>query len=49
MTQYNILFVKLANSQSNKLKSGIENGSKMNLNFSSNIVGDSNGKSPMNC
>ena len=42
MTQYNILTVKLSNSQLNKLKSGIKNGTEVTLNLSSNIVGDSN-------
>ena len=42
MTQYNILNVKLSNSQLNKLKSGIKNGTEVTLNLSSNIVGDSN-------
>ena len=42
MTQYNNLNVKLSNSQLNKLKSGIKNGTKVTLKFSSNVVGDSN-------
>ena len=42
MTQYNILNVKLSNSQLNKLKSGIQNGTEVTLKISSNIVGDSN-------
>ena len=42
MTQYNILSVKLSNSQLNKLKSGIQNGTEVTLKISSNIVGDSN-------
>ena len=42
MTQHNILTVKLSNSQLNKLKSGIKNGTEVTLNLSSNIVGDSN-------
>ena len=42
MTQYNTLNAKLSNSQLNELKSGIENGSEVTLNLSSNVVGDSN-------
>ena len=42
MTQYNTLNVKLSNSQLNKLKSGIKNGSQVTLNLSSNVVGQSN-------
>ena len=42
MTQYNTLNVKLLNSQLNKLKSGINNGTKITLKISSNIVGGSN-------
>ena len=42
MTQYNTLNVKLSNSQSNKSKSAIKNGTEVTLNISSNIVGDSN-------
>ena len=42
MTQYNILNVKLSNSQLNKLKSGVKNGTKVTLKLSSNVVGDSN-------
>ena len=42
MTQYNTLSIKLSNSQLNKLKSGIKNGTKVTLKISSNIVGDSN-------
>ena len=42
MTQYNTLNVKLSNLQLNKLKSAIKNGTEVTLNFSSNIVGDSN-------
>ena len=41
MTQYNKLNVKLSNSQLYKLKSAIKNGTKVTLNFSSNVVGDS--------
>ena len=42
MTQYNPLNVKLSNSQLNKLKSGIKNGTEVTLRSSSNIVGGSN-------
>ena len=42
MTQYNILNVKLSNSQLNKWKSGIKNGTELTLKISSNVVGDSN-------
>ena len=42
MTQYNTLNVKLCNSQLNKLKSAIKNGTKVILNLSSNVAGDSN-------
>ena len=42
MTQYNTLNIKSSNSQLNNLKSAIKNGTKVTLNLSSNIVGDSN-------
>ena len=42
MTQYNTLKVKLSNSQLNKLKSGIKNGTEATLKISSNVFGDSN-------
>ena len=42
MTQYNTLNVKLSHSQLNKLKSGINNGTEVNLKVSSNFIGDSN-------
>ena len=42
MTQFNTLNVKLSNSQLNKLKLGIENGTEVTLKISSNFVGDSN-------
>ena len=42
MTQYNTSNVKLSNSQLNKLKSAIKNGTEVTLNYSSNIIGDSN-------
>ena len=44
MTQYSFLNVKLSNSQLNKLKSGIKNGTEGTLNLSSNVIGNSNGK-----
>ena len=42
MTQYNTLNIKLSNSQLNKLKTTIKNGTKVTLNLPSNIVRDSN-------
>ena len=42
MIQYNTLNVKASDSQLNKLKSGIKNGTQVILNPPSNIVGDSN-------
>ena len=42
MTQYNILNLKLSNSQLNKLKSGLKIGIGVTLNLSSNVVCDSN-------
>ena len=42
MTQYNMLNVKLSNSQLNKLKTTVKNGTKVTLNLPSNIAGDSN-------
>ena len=44
MTQYNTLKVKLSNSQLNKLKSEIKNGSEVSVELSSNIVGNYNDK-----
>ena len=44
MTQYDILNVKLSDSQLNKLKSAIKNGTKVALNLSSNFIGSSNGE-----
>ena len=41
MTQYNILNVKLSNSQLNKLKSAIKNVTDVILRLSSNMVGNS--------
>ena len=37
MTQYNTSNVKLSNSQLNKLKSGIKNGTEVTLNLSLNL------------
>ena len=42
MIQYNSLNVKLSNSQLNKLKSAIKNGTDLVLRLSSNMVGNSN-------
>ena len=43
MTQYlNTLNVKLSNSQINKLKSGIKNGTEVTLKISPNLVANSN-------
>ena len=42
MTQCNTLSVKLSNSQLNKLKSVIKNGTEVTLKITSNVVGDSN-------
>ena len=42
MTQYNTLNVKLSNSQLNKLKPAIKNGTEVTLNLSSNLIGTSN-------
>ena len=42
MTRYNTLNVKLSNSQLNKLKCGIKNGTEVTLKISSNVVFDSN-------
>ena len=42
MTQYNISKVELSNLQLDKLKFPIKNGTKVTLNLSSNVVGDSN-------
>ena len=41
MTQYNSLNVKLSNSQLNKLKSAIKNGTDAILMSSSNMIGNS--------
>ena len=42
MTQYNTLNVKLSNSQLNKLKSRIKNGTEVTLNLLSNVIANSN-------
>ena len=39
MTQYNTLNLKLSNSQLNKLKYVIKNGTEVTLNRSSNLIG----------
>ena len=41
MTPYNSLNVKLSNSQLNKLKSAIKNGTDVILRLSSNMIGNS--------
>ena len=41
MTQYNSLNVTLSNSQLNKIKSAIKNGTDVVLRFSSNMIGNS--------
>ena len=46
MTQHNTLNVKLPNSQLNKLKSAVKNGTEVNLNLSSNLI--SNSKNDIN-
>ena len=42
MTQYSSLNVKLSNSQLNKLKSAIKNGTEAVLRLSSNMIGNPN-------
>ena len=42
MTQYNTLNIKLSNSQLNKLKSRIKNGTEVTLNLLSNVIANSN-------
>ena len=42
MIRYNTLKIKLSNSQLNKLKSGIKNGTEVTLKISLNVVGESN-------
>ena len=46
MTQHNTLNVKLPNSQLNKLKSAVKNGTEVTLNLSSNLI--SNYKNDIN-
>ena len=41
MTQYNSLNIRLSNSQLNKLKSAIEDGTEVVLRLSSNMIGNS--------
>ena len=43
MTQYNTLNLKLSNSQLNKLKYVIKNGTEVTLNLSSNLIGSWSG------
>ena len=40
MTQYNTLNIELSNSQHNKLKSGIKNGTEVTLKISLNVAGE---------
>ena len=42
MNQYNTLNAKRSNSQLDKLKSGIRNGTEVTFNLSSNLIGNSN-------
>ena len=42
MTPYSTLNIKLSDSQNNKLKSGIQNGTEETLKLSLNVIGDSN-------
>ena len=42
MAQYNMLSVKISNSQLNKLKSAIKNRTEVTLSLSSNLIGISN-------
>ena len=44
MTQYNVLNVKLSNSELNKVKSAIKNESEVVLRLPSNMIGDSDDK-----
>ena len=44
MTKYNTLNKKLSNSQLNKLRSGIQNGTEVTLNLSSILIGSSSDK-----
>ena len=38
MTEYSTLNVKLSNSELNKLKSALKNGTEITLNFSTNLI-----------
>ena len=49
MTQSNILNVKLPNMQLNTWKPGIIKGTQVNLNLSSNVIGDSNNETNFLC
>ena len=42
MIQYNAWNIKVSNSQLNKLKSAIKNGTEVTLNLSSTLIGNSN-------
>ena len=42
MTKYNTLSIKSSNSQLNKFKSRIKNGTELILNISSNVIGNFN-------
>ena len=42
MSQYNSVFIKLSNSQLNKLKSAVKNATEVTLKLSSSMIGDSN-------
>ena len=42
MTQYNVLNLKYSNSNLNKVKSGMKNGTEVTLNLSWNLIGNSN-------
>ena len=46
MTQWNSLYVKLSNSQLNKLKSAVKNETKVGLRLSSNMIGDNKANFP---
>ena len=47
MAQYNTFNIKLSDSQLNKLKSGIKNGTEVTLNLSSNVIGNSNNETSL--
>ena len=49
MTKYNTLNVKLSNSQRNKLKSAVKNGTELTSNLSSNLIGSSNDETNFSC